>query len=170
MKAKLIYILTLINIVCTSVYLLSFRTPSEESSVIDFQNKILKVQGLVVVDSLGIERVIVGSHLPEPNFSNGSRVAARGKGGSVSGLMIYDHEGQERGGYVTDDGFGNAFLTLDSKTSQHFLVLAEPQGDTSLKIWSGNGKNNIKLFTNNEGAEIELKQNGSPINIYQNEK
>lgn len=171
MKSKLFYILSVVNLMTFCLYLFSFSPKDiEKNAELNFSDKILKVRGIVVVDSLGIERVIVGSHLPEPNFSNGNRIAARGKGGSVSGVMIYDHEGQERGGYVTDDGFGNAFLTLDSKTSQHFLLIAEPQGGTSLQLWNRNAKNKINLSTNDYGAEIELKQNGSPIKLYNNEK
>lgn len=170
MKSKLFYILSVVNLMTFCLYLFSFRTTGIENTELNFSDKILKVRGIVVVDSLGIERVIVGSHLPEPNFSNGNRIAARQKGGSVSGVMIYDHEGQERGGYVTDDGFGNAFFTLDSKTAQQFLILAEPQGSTTLQLWNTNGKNKIKLSTNDDGAEIDLKQNGIPIKLYNNEK
>jgi len=34
---------------------------------------------------------------------------------SIAGILIYDREGDERGGYVTDNSVGNAFLTIDSK-------------------------------------------------------
>lgn len=170
MKTKIFYILSIVNLMTFCLYLFSFTNENKEKSGLDFSDKILKVRGIVVVDSLGIERVIVGSHLPEPNFSTGNRIAARGKGGSVSGVMIYDHEGQERGGYVTDDGFGNAFLTLDSKTSQQFLMIAEPQGSASLLLWNRTGKNKISLSANDTGAEIELKQNGNQIKLYNDEK
>jgi hypothetical protein len=131
--------------------------------------KILKVRGILVVDSLGIERVLVGAHLPEPNFSQGHRIQARGKNGSVSGVMLYDAEGQERGGYVTDDYYGNAFLTLDSKTQQHFLLVAEPQGSTTFQLWSRNGENKISLSTEDEGAVVEVKNKGVTKKIVGNE-
>jgi hypothetical protein len=170
MKPKLIHSLSIVNLLIFCLYLFSFSTRDKDKFDLNFSDKILKVRGIVVVDSLGIERVIVGSHLPEPNFSTGNRIAARGKTGSVSGVMLYDAEGQERGGYVTDDYYGNAFLTLDSKTSQHFLLIAEPQGSTSLQLWSRNGKNKINLSTDDDVAEIELKKNGSPIKLYKDEK
>ncbi|WP_333693650.1 hypothetical protein [Flavobacterium sp.] len=169
MKAKLLYILTLINIVCTSVYFFSFRTPTEESSVIDFQNKILKVHGLVVVDSLGIERVIIGSSLPTAQSSFGNRLYPREKGSGVSGLMLYDSEGQERGGYVTDDDYGNIFLTLDSKSNQTFIAVAEPNGSTGIQLYDRTGKNKISLSTTEDKANIEIKSNDKNILIYEKE-
>ncbi|MDP2234896.1 MAG: hypothetical protein Q8J88_00560 [Bacteroidales bacterium] len=170
MKSKLFYTLSAVNLLTFCLYLFSFITKDDDKSDLNFSHKILKVRGIVVVDSLGIERVIVGSHLPEPNFSTGNRIEARGKIGSVSGVMLYDAEGQERGGYVTDDYYGNAFLTLDSKTSQHFLLIAEPQGSTSLQLWSRNEKNKINLFTDDNDAGIEFKKNGSLTKLYNDEK
>lgn len=164
MKVKLLYTLSVFNALTFCFYLFSFTTQEKSSTNFNFSDKILKVRGLVVVDSLGIERVIVGSHLPEPNFSGGHRIAARGKGGSVSGVMLYDHEGQERGGYVTDDGFGNAFLTLDSKTSQQVLLIAEPQGGSSFRLWD-RGNNNVNIGVNSEDAVIELTANGKKIKL-----
>jgi hypothetical protein len=160
----------MVNLIAISFYFFSFSTIEKENAELNFSNKILKVRGIVIVDSLGIERVMVGSHLPEPNFSTGNRIAARGKAGSVSGVMLFDAEGQERGGYVTDDYYGNAFLTLDSKTSQHFLLIAEPQGSTSLQLWSRNGKNKLNLFTDDNDAGIELKKNGTSKKLYTDEK
>lgn len=170
MKFKFSYILSMVNLIAICFYFFSFSTIEKENAELNFSNKILKVRGIVIVDSLGIERVMVGSHLPEPNFSTGNRIAARGKAGSVSGVMLFDAEGQERGGYVTDDYYGNAFLTLDSKTSQHFLLIAEPQGSTSLQLWSRNGKNKLNLFTDDNDAGIELKKNGTSKKLYTDEK
>ncbi len=47
---------------------------------------------------------------------------------SVSGVMIYDSLGNERGGYVTDNSVGNAFLTLDSNIGQEVTLVAYPDG------------------------------------------
>src|SRR5690606_4899516 len=65
---------------------------------IDMSNEILRVRGLVVTDSTGAERVIIGSHLPPPQSF--SYRFYGGDNSGVSGVMLYDHEGQERGGYV----------------------------------------------------------------------
>ncbi|MBN8641205.1 MAG: hypothetical protein J0L86_05265 [Flavobacteriales bacterium] len=169
MKNKIYLFLSICNIITFSYYLFSFKKIDNLTEV-NLIDKIIKVRGVVVVDSLGIERAIIGSHLPEPNIANGHRIKVRKKQGSVSGIMLYDSEGQERGGYVTDDNYGNAFLTLDSKTSQQFLLLAEPQGATSLMLYSKNGENKVSLQANDEDASIELKKNNNDIKFYSNEK
>jgi len=168
MKDKLLYAVSMLNLILFSSYLFSF-TSSKDKATEDLSNKILKVRGIVIVDSSGIERVIVGAHLPEPNFAAGSRTKARKKNGSVSGVMLYDSEGQERGGYVTDDNYGNAFLTLDSKTAQQMLLIAEPQGAATMQVWSRNGKNKASLSANDADADITLKKNEQAIKLYTDE-
>jgi hypothetical protein len=168
MQTKLFYAFSLLNLLSFSLY--SFSEKEKTIDNLNYSDKILKVRGIVIVDSLGIERVIVGAHLPEPNFSTGNRIAGRGKTGSVSGVMLYDSEGQERGGYVTDDYYGNAFLTLDSKTAQNILLISEPQGSSSLQLWSRNGKNKVSISTDDGDATIELKKNNNAIKLYQDEK
>jgi len=169
MKSKIFYALSICNLLAFSFYLLSF-TSRDSSTTIDFQDKIIKVRGIVVVDSLGIERVIVGSHLPEPNLVGyGNRANSRGKTG-VSGVMLYDAEGQERGGYVTDDNLGNAFLTLDSKTQMQLLLLSEPQGAAAIILNNHDRKNTITLSTDDEDANVTLKKNDKKIKLYENEK
>ncbi|WP_281321841.1 hypothetical protein [Flavobacterium aestivum] len=169
MKSKIFYALSICNLLAFSFYLFSF-TSKDSSTTIDFQDKIIKVRGIVVVDSLGIERVIVGSHLPEPNLSGyGSRANSRGKSG-VSGVMLYDAEGQERGGYVTDDNLGNAFLTLDSKSNMQLLFLSEPQGAATIMVNNNNRKNGITLSANDEDASVTLKKNDKKIKLNGDEK
>lgn len=168
MKSKIFYLVSAFNAVAFSFYLFSF-TAKDGSKFINFEDKILKVKGIVIVDSLGIERVIVGSHLPEPNFAQGNRVNARGKAGSVSGVMLYDSEGQERGGYVTDDYYGNAFMSLDSKSSMPVLLIAEPQGTGSLILKSRNGKNQISLSVSDDNGTLNYIKDSKEIKIYQHE-
>jgi hypothetical protein len=118
---------------------------------------ILRVRGLAVVDENGTERVWVGAPLPEP-LTLGKRFP---RGGDVSGVMLYDDEGNERGGYVTSDGFPNVFFTLDGLGKQHVLFLAEPQGDTALWLW--NGENAFRLSVGEEGAGLKISSNGETI-------
>lgn len=169
MRSKFIYIISIVNVFFFCFLLFGFKGQSVTSTV-SFEDKIIRVRGIIIVDSLGIERAILGSHLPEPNWSYGYRTGGRGKTGGISGLMLYDSEGQERGGYVTDDYYGNAFLTLDSKTSQHILLIAEPQGDAALQIWSKNQKNKVSISTGDDRAEIGLRKNNGDIKLYNNEK
>ena len=70
----------------------------------------LRVRGLTVVDEHGVERVKIAAPLPDP-----ITLGKRGRWDDpIPGILIYDSRGNERGGYVTDNSVGNAFLTLDS--------------------------------------------------------
>ena len=117
MKKIPIKFLLVLNILFTAV--LSYNQYRNQKIELDFSEKIIKVRGLVVTDSMGVERVIIGANLPDPQ-GHGNRLD---RGSEVSGIMLYDSEGQERGGYVTDNDYGNIFLTLDSKTSQRALFM-----------------------------------------------
>lgn len=73
-----------------------------------------------------------------------------------------------RSGYVTDDSYGNVFFTLDSKTSQQALFVAEPQGATTLKVWGENG-NEINLGASDEGPWLTVSENGKRQNLIREE-
>lgn len=160
MKKKLRSILLVINLITTSAILIHLFI--NRTIELDLSKEIIKVRGLIVTDSLGVERVIIGSPLPPPQV-HGYRFD-RGKNSDVSGVMLYDSEGQERGGYVTDDGYGNVFLTLDSKSSQKVLFVTEPQGTSTLRMWGRNG-NQIELGTGDEGAWVNAIRNGKKLNL-----
>lgn len=108
---------------------------------------------VVVVDAKGIIRARLGGDLPDAVMASG-RVAKRGS--KAAGLIIYDEEGIERGGYVTQDTGSNAMLTLDSKTRQSALFVADPSEEqtSALKLW-------------NKGSSIELRSdpNGSRLSV-----
>ncbi len=160
MNRKWLSILLVINLITTSailVYLFKNRTLD-----LDLSEEIIKVRGLVVVDSLGVERVIIGSPLPPPQM-HGYRFD-RGENSDVSGVMLYDSEGQERSGYVTDNDYGNVFLTLDSKTSQRMLFVTEPQGTTTLKLWGLNG-NRVEIGSGDDGTWIKGMNNGETYDL-----
>ena len=104
------------------------------------QPESLTVKRLAVVDAKGTERVVISAPLPEPMI-NGRREK---RDSPVSGMLIYDPKGNERGGYVTSDG-GDlaALLTLDSETIKcllpmRMLVQAQPSGSQmrSIRMWS----------------------------------
>src|SRR6266536_1653407 len=78
---------------------------------------VLRVRSLVVTDKSGHERVRLGAPLPDP-IINGVR---RKRSGVVSGLIILDEKGNERGGFVTADQSGKAFFGLDSEDQQQVL-------------------------------------------------
>jgi hypothetical protein len=117
---------------------------------------VLTVRGLVVVDDKGIERVRIGAPLPNP-IVNGRRVPRQGL---VSGMLIFDAEGDERGGYVTEE-HGDAMLTLDAKGRQQTLFIANRDGGANLSVWSGNNRNdNYVSVQAVPNPLIEIKQNG----------
>ena len=97
---------------------------------------ILTVRGLIVVDERGVERVRISAPLPDP-IVQGKRVPRQGV---VSGMLIFDADGDERGGYVTNTR-GDAFLTLDAKQGQQTIFLANRDGGANLSVWSGSNRN-----------------------------
>jgi hypothetical protein len=113
----------------------------------------VKAKEVVVIDAKGIVRARLGGDLPDAVMANG-RVARRGS--KAAGMIIYDEEGIERGGYVTQDEGSNAMLTLDSKFRQAALFVAGP-GETqasAMRLWS-------------QGSAIELRSdaNGSRLSV-----
>src|SRR5271154_6041389 len=92
----------------------------------------LRVRELAVVDERGTERVLIAAPLPDPMIA-GTR---HKRDGAVSGMIIADATGTERGGYGTADGYANVLLPLDAQGFQTVLLLAEPDGGTTLRIWN----------------------------------
>lgn len=117
----------------------------------------LRVRELAVVDGRGTERVLIGAPVPDPMIA-GQR---HKRDGAVSGIVIADATGTERGGYVTADGYANALLTLDGQGFQTVLLLAEPNGATIFRIWNrGNGSVTMGV---SENPFLNVKQNGKPL-------
>ena len=116
----------------------------------------LRVRGLVVVDDKGIERVRLGAPLPDP-IVNGRSMPRQGV---VAGMLIYDAEGDERGGYVTES-HGDAMLTLDAKGRQQTIFIANRDGGANLSVWSGNNRNDNYVSVQAVPTPlIEIKQGG----------
>ena len=162
MKSKILFAIIVLNLVISGILL--FKYQELKNSNRNDSNDIITARAIIIVDSLGVERAIIGAHLPDPTF-HGYRVP---RGGSVSGLMLYDSEGQERGGYVTDDDYGNIFLTLDSKVSQQALFISEPQGGATMQVW-GRNNNKISIGAYEDTIDIDLKLNGRQIKLNRNE-
>lgn len=84
----------------------------------------LRVRSLTIVDERGVERVVLGA--PVPNPGQGQRIAP------AYGIVLNGPDGEERGGYATNDT-GEAFLTLDSRNGREvFKVVANPDAGASL--------------------------------------
>lgn len=116
----------------------------------------LRVRELAVVDERGTERVLIAAPVPDPMLA-GKR---RKRDGAVSGIIIADATGTERGGYVTADGYANAMLTLDAQGSQTVLLLVEPDGGTTFRIWN-HDKGSITMGVSDHPF-LNIKQNGQP--------
>ena len=114
---------------------LSYATPKANAQG-RAAGEFLTIRGLAVVDEKGTERVRIGAPLPDP-IVQGKRVPRQGQ---VSGILLFDSDGDERGGYVTNAG-GDAFLTLDAKSGQQTVFLANRDGGANLAVWSGNNRN-----------------------------
>lgn len=113
----------------------------------------IKAKEVVIVDADGTVRARLGGNLPDAVLANG-RIAKRGS--IAAGLIIYDEQGIERGGYVTQDTGSNAMLTLDTKYHQAALFVAGPSEEqaSALQLWT-------------KGSSIELRsdENGSRLSV-----
>ncbi len=121
----------------------------------------LTLRRLNIVDDHGVSRVILAAPAPEPIFLG----KQHHRDGPVSGLIIADATGTERGGYVTADGYANAMLTLDAQDRQTVLLLAEPSGDTLFRLWNPNGDDVTGSLTMGVSGKpfLNEKQSGSIV-------
>lgn len=106
----------------------------------------LTLRRLDIVDEHGVSRVIIAAPAPAPTLSG----KLHHRDGPVSGVILADGSGTERGGYVTSDGdHPNALLTLDAQGKQTVLLLAEPEGSTLFRIWNQD-KGSITMGVNDQ--------------------
>jgi hypothetical protein len=82
--------------------------------------------------------------------------------GAVSGLLISDANGDERGGYVTADASGEAFLTLDSEDEQKVLLVANPKGGVQL-ILTNNDGNSLQLTAFSKGPKLTMRKKNEVV-------
>lgn len=96
---------------------------------------------ITVIDRNGQERVVIGAPLPEPRL-----VGKQSKRGDpVSGILLFDGSGNERGGYVTGDGpWSPVSLTLDEI------------GRAAVSLWAGQRGESGLSFSNNLGHQVIL--------------
>jgi hypothetical protein len=113
----------------------------------------IRTTEVTVVDANGIVRARLGGDLPDAVMADG-RVARRGS--KAGGLLIYDEEGIERGGYVTQEEGSNAMLTLDSKHQQAVLLVAAPDKEraSAFRMWTG--ASSIELRSDSIGSRLTV--------------
>ena len=120
----------------------------------------VKAKEIVVVDANGIVRARLGGDLPDAVLADG-KVLKRGS--KAGGLIIYDEEGVERGGYVTQEAGSNAMLTLDSKFHQSALFVAGP--GSSEHPFSGGA---LRLWTDKSAIELRSDTIASRLSVSDN--
>lgn len=126
---------------------------------------VLRVRELNVVDENGVTRVKIGAPLPHA-VVNGHQNKSRGgrPEDTMSGILLFDAEGNERSGYATvDHGYSNVLLTLDDQTKQHAMFIAEPTGATTLRLFNADTKDRVDVAINKDGPHISMMKRGKEI-------
>jgi hypothetical protein len=140
--------------VAVFVFLGSAAFNAAEAEPVAGPEGVVKVRELIVVDDKGVVRARVGANLPDA-IINGKRMWRGGE--KVSGVMLYDGSGQERGGYVTFEPSGNIGLTLDSKKHQTALFVAGPNGGSALQLF--NPVDKIEMRSDSDGSRLSVIRN-----------
>lgn len=112
----------------------------------------LRVGQLIVVDTSGTVRVRVGADLPDAVL-RGRRLP---RGDVAAGVLLYDHTGMERGGYVTFNTSGSVALTLDSRERQVALFSAGPAPDDGAAI---------RVWRQQDWAELKVDGGGPHVSV-----
>ncbi len=106
-------------------------------ALMDAQNpQVLTLNELNIVDQNGTPRVTLAAPLPEP-IMLGKRFK---RGEAVSGILIFDAEGNERGGYVTGDISRGAALTLDEVNRASVHIASSARGEMHFQLSNGQGQ------------------------------
>ena len=119
-------------------------------------DSVLTLRELMIVDSMGTPRVRIAAPLPDP-IMLGKRF---NRGGVVSGILIYDAEGNERGGYVTGDESRGAALTLDEIMRAAVHIGVEDRGEAHVSVDNGLGGYGLLGINGRDGAYIRLHSAG----------
>jgi len=124
---------------------------------------VLRARELVITDGNGIERVIIGAPLPgqwESGKVNTRRVERPFR---QAGILIFDKDGIERGGYVTEDVHDNALLTLDDKQRQEVLLVTGSEPTSSFRMWTGKDSLELRVDPDLDGPVFRMIRNGKPV-------
>ena len=91
--------------------------------------------GILILDSLGFDRVAIGNHVPDLSF--GKRI------GPLTGMIINDENGTERSGYglLNINGKNRMNLGLDDKNGiDRVSLTVDENGIYGLKVFDKNSK------------------------------
>jgi hypothetical protein len=127
-------------------------------------DSVLVLRALSIVDGRGIERVRIAAPLPDP-IMLGRRFD---RGESVSGILIFDSEGNERGGYITDET-RNAALTLDEINRAAVHIATNDRGEAHVSLSNGRGGFAILAmrpsgaFMSIDGKKVTVVADSQPV-------
>lgn len=122
----------------------------------------LRVREIVVVDANETPRVRIAAPLPDP-IMLGKRSK---RGGAVSGLLLYDAEGNERGGYVTDEK-RNVALTLDEINRAAVHIGVNDRGEMHFALSNGLG-GFVGMGVIPTGGWFRIEKPGQPSTLLPN--
>ncbi len=114
---------------------------------------------ITVADGNGQERVVIAAPLPEPRLVG--RQSKRGD--PVSGILLFDASGNERGGYVTGDGpWSTASLTLDEIGRAAVSLWAGQRGEAGLSV-NNNLGHQVILGVSPADGHVVINRNGQAV-------
>lgn len=127
-------------------------------------DSVLTLRALSIVDARGVERVRLAAPLPDP-IMLGRRFD---RGEAVSGMLIFDSEGNERGGYITDES-RNAALTLDEINRAAVHIATNDRGEAHVSLSNGRGGFAILgmrpwgTFMSIDGKKVAVVADSQPV-------
>lgn len=114
---------------------------------------------ITVTDENGQERVVIGAPLPDPRLVG--RQSKRGH--AVSGILLFDGSGNERGGYVTGDGpFSSVSLTLDEIGRAAVSLWAGQRGEAGLSL-NNNLGHQVVVGVSPADGHLVINRQGKPV-------
>jgi hypothetical protein len=115
------------------------------------------VRELIVVDDSGTVRARMGGNLPDAIY-HGRRMR---RGDQAAGVLLYDRDGLERGGYVTFDRSGVVALTLDNRGQQVAIFGADstPGAGATARLWRD--KDWIEMKVDQAGPHFSAGRKGA---------
>jgi hypothetical protein len=138
----------------------AFETPGAPTVASVPRADSIRVRELVVVDANGTPRVRIAAPLPDP-IMLGKRFK---RGDAVSGLLLYDAEGNERGGYVTGDEGRDVALTLDEINRAAVHLGVSDRGEMHFFLSNGRG-GYVGMGVQPSGAWFRLDKPGQPATL-----
>lgn len=124
LERRLKVVTTALVLIVTGVAVAGFKAQPTPSDV-------LRVRQITVVDNKGTERLWIGAPVPDP-IVLGER---RKRSAPMSGVIVLDTKGNERGGFGTSDVSGEVWMGLDSEKRQEARFIVNPGGGGHLSFF-----------------------------------